>query len=82
MLNNFVNFCYSLSLSKNYSKSWKIWLVSKELEKEIKFLFLRNIIVFGRGIIFIFFFLKLLFEKIINRLKELKEGIDEVKKEI
>jgi len=82
LLNNFVNFCYSLSLSKNYSKSWKIWLVSKELEKEIKFLFLRNIIVFGRGIIFIFFFLKLLFEKIINRLKELKEGIDEVKKEI
>ena len=59
---------------------WKIWLLSKELDKEIRFLFLRNIIALGGGMIFIFSFFKLLFEKIINPLKELKKGIDEVKK--
>ncbi len=59
---------------------WKILLFSKELEKEIRFLFLRNIIALGGGMIFIFSFFKLLFEKIINPLKELKKGIDEVKK--
>jgi len=59
---------------------WEICFFSKELEKEIKSLFLRNIVVFGGGVIFIFFFLKLLFEEIINPLKKLKEGIDEVKK--
>ena len=59
---------------------WKIWLLSKELDKEIRSLFLRNIIALGGGMIFIFSFFKLLFEKIINPLKELKKGIDEVKK--
>mgnify|MGYP000613180592 CR=1 FL=1 len=58
----------------------KIVFFSKELEKRIKLLFLRNTIVFLGGMVILFLFLELLFKDIIEPLKSLKKGIEEIKK--